>query len=143
CIRWPHPIWKDDGYGPLAAGAVWSDTAEQMDQSRWATLKQGPNPSVFVTMPPDWNGDEEDLEQAQEKLQKSYGGPQNAGKPFFVTGGAKVEKASQTAKEMDFVGSFPQARECMLALHGTPPVAVGIASEGSHAAFYVGMKQYT
>lgn len=140
-IRWPHPIWKDDGYSPLAAGALWSDTAEQMDQSRWANLKQGPNPSLIITAPEDFKGDSEELEEASEQFNQKYAGPSNSGKAMFVTAG-KVENFAHTGKEMDYAGGFPQMRECMLALHGTPPVAVGIATEGSHAAFYVGMKQY-
>lgn len=140
-IRWPHPIFKDDGMSPLSAGSVWIDTSEQVDKTRWNHLRRGIDPSVFISPPDGWDGDEQELRDVQLRLQKEYGGADNAGKAFVVTG--EATPVTTTPKNMAYSDAGSQLRDCILALHGTPPVAAGITEAGAYAALYASLKQFS
>lgn len=141
-IRWPHPLYRDDGQSPLAAGALWTDTSEMVDQARWAHMQNGPNPSLVVKAPEGFQGDEVDLDRAATKFNERYGSPKNHGKALFVAGG-DVVPLSQSAKDMDYQSAFLQLRDATLAIHGTPGVAAGVTDGGSYAAFYAALLQFT
>lgn len=140
--RYHHAIWKDDGYGPLAAGSVWSDTAEQVDISRCGQLKNGIRPSVMVTLPEGMNLSPDDLEEASAALNAKYSGAQNSGKAMLVTA-VDVTELGQNGREMDFANTGPQVRDQMQALHNTPGVVVGISTDMTYGALYAGLKGYT
>lgn len=139
-IRWPHAIWRDDGYSKLSAGAVWSDTAEQMDIARVATLKNAVTPSVVVAMKGE-NLTQDDMDEASYRFNEKNAGAVNNGKAILTTD-ATITPMGQTGREVDFQNTYPQARMQMQALHTTPSCAIGIDADGSHAAFYIQMKQY-
>lgn len=139
-IRWPHPILRDDGYGPITAGALWSDTALQVDQSRWSHLKNGINPSFGVTV--DGDVTQQQINDALKGLDQNYAGSHNVGRPFVMPKGREIVPLSTTPAEMDYIGAFTQLRDAILALHGTPGVAAGITDGGSYAAFYAALKQF-
>lgn len=142
-IRWPHPMVKGDGYSPLAAGARQIDTAEMVDTSRWAQLRQGPDPSFAVTLAENIDPDDTDLDRYAQKLAHKYGGPQNHGKPFILGGVKQLEKLSTTPKEMAYTDAFTQLRDFIMALHSTPPIAAGVTEAGAYAAFYASLRQFT
>ena len=141
-IRDPHPINNDDGFSALAAGALWTDTAEQIDRSRWSHLKNGPDPSLIITSPDEINPTEDELDAAAAKFNSKYSGTGNHGKAMFLSAG-KVEKLSSTPDEMAYDRAFLQLRDAILALHGVPGVAAGVTDGGSYAAFYTSLKQFT
>lgn len=140
-IRWPHPIFKDDGYSPLAAGSLWIDSSEQVDKTRWNHLRRGFDPSVFISPPDGWDGDQDELREVQDKFNTTYGGADNAGKVYVVNGSAAP--VTTTPKDMSYQEGAMQLRDCILALHSTPPVAAGISESGSYAAYYASLKQFT
>lgn len=142
-IRWPHPLWKDDGYSPVSAGALQVDTANQIDQARWSHLRNGPDPSLFIT-PGEGSGvNEQELDRASIKFNEKYGGVGNTGKAIFGSPETKITPLSTTPKDMSYGEGFLQYRDFILALHGTPPVAAGITEGGTYAAFYASLKQFT
>lgn len=142
-IRWPHPIWKDDGYSALAAGAKIIDSAEQVDLSRFSSLRNSSNPSLVISVPPELNPSEDQMDAIASKFNAKYAGTDNDGKAIFVTGGGEVIKLNTNPKEMDFVQAFTQLRDAVMALHGVPGIAAGITDGGSYAAFYASLKQFT
>lgn len=141
-VRWPHPWLKHDGYSSVVAGALFIDTAEQIDRARWAHLKNGADPSLVITAPEDIDPSQEELDAAAARFNEKYSGTANTGKAMFVTGG-KVEKLSTSPKEMDYISAFSQLRDAVLALHGVPGVAAGISDGGSYASFYASLRQFT
>lgn len=140
-IRWPHPLFKDDGMSPVAASAMWTDTSEQVDSARYFQMKNGPDGSLIVTVPDDWDGDEADLERAAKSFNMEYAGTENTGKAIFVTAGG-VTPLSTAPKDMAYDTGFTQLRDAILAIHSTPGVAVGVTDGGSYAAFYASLKQF-
>ena len=141
--RWPHPLWKDDGYGSLAAGAKFIDTADRLDDSRLADLNNGVDPSVIITTPEGITPEE--LDAAAQTINSKYGGSKNKGRAMLVSGGdgVTVTPLSGTMKDMDYVQAFTQYRDACLALHGTPGIAAGIMDTGTYAALFAGLKGWT
>lgn len=142
-IRNLHPIWKDDGYSGVAAGGTMIDTSEMIDHSRFSSLRNAPNPSLVITVPPDFDPTPDELEAIANKFNSKYAGTDNDGKAMFVTGAGEVIKLTANPKEMDFVLAFIQLRDAVMALHGVPGIAAGITDGGSYAAFYASLKQFT
>ena len=140
-VRWPHAVYLDDGQSPVAAGALWIDTADMLDAARASQLKRGPDPSLYIPMPEGWDGDQLDLERISANFNAKYAGPDNAGKAMFGTGG-KPELLTTTPKDMHYVEAFPQIRDAVMALHGTPPAAVGIVSPTGREGLYAPLLQF-
>lgn len=138
---WPHPTRLDDGQSPIAAGSLWVDTGNMVDQARYSQLKDGPNPKLIVNAPDDFEGDASDLQRAEDTFNKKNSGAGKNRKALFVSSG-KIEQWGQTAVEMDYGGGFEQYRDAELALHGVPGVAAGITDGGSYAAFYASILQF-
>jgi hypothetical protein len=142
-IRWPHPLFKDDGYSPLSAIALWSDLAVEIDRMRWAAMKNQASPSLIITPGDDVEPNEAMLERAAKRFNDKYGGPENAGRAMFLSGKAEVTQLGTSPREMDYQSGFDQAGRAIMAGHGTPPIAAGAAGSGSYAAFYAQLKQFT
>ncbi len=140
-IRWPHPIWKDDGQSPVSAGAKWIDSANQVDQARWAQMNNGADPSVVVTYGKDINPTQDELDAAVKKFEDKYSGTENTGKAMFTTG-ERATALTTTPKDMSYKEAFDQMRDSIMALHGVPGIAAGLAEGGSYAAFYASLKQF-
>lgn len=140
-VRWPHPLLKEDGQSPVSAGAKWIDSANQIDQARWSQMNNGADPSVILTLGPEFNMSPEEAEVAAEKICQKYGGPENAGKAM-VTNADNAYTLTTTPKDMSYTESFNQLRDAALALHGVPGIAAGISDGGSYAAFYASLKQF-
>jgi hypothetical protein len=141
-VRWPHPIYKDDGQSPLAAASRWTDTADMVDRRRWSQMRQGANPSLVIGVNAD---SQEMLDRAEEKINKKLGNPEASGRAFLVantgdSGQPTVTTLTMTPVEMDYQNAFLQFRDSMMALHGCSGMASG-TDVGSYAAFYARLLQ--
>ncbi len=141
-IRWPHPIWKDDGQSPVAASALWTDTAEMADKARWGHLKRGPDPSVAITLSEEYNPDQHEIDRFKANIQRDYGGADKAGNVMVVTHGNEVTPLTTTPKDMSYETGFIQMRDSILAIHQVPAIAAGISDGGSFAAFVASLRQF-
>ncbi len=142
-IRWPHPLYRDDGYSPLAAGSLWSDTAKQIDETRWSQMRNQADPSLAISPGPETDPSPEELDAAAKILSEKYCGSENAKKVMLVPAGSTVTTLSATPKEMGYDVGFEQMRDAVMGVHGTPPVAAGVGGAASYAAFYAQLKQFT
>ena len=142
-IRLPHPLWCDEGQSPLSAAALWTDTAEQIDHSRWSHLRNGPEPSLIVAAGEQTSVTEEELERAAARFNQKYSGPGNHGRAIFTSGASSVTPVGAAPKDMAYDQGFTQLRDAILAVHGVPAVAAGLTDGGSYAAFYASLLQFT
>ena len=123
-----HPL--DDWYGlsaiePAAYGIDRNNAAAAHNK---ALLDNGARPSgalalepvkteTGVVMPP-----ADVVEAAAKRLREQHGGPENAGKPFALSGAVKWIEMGLSPKDMDFgEGKADAARDICLAW-GVPPV---------------------
>lgn len=141
-VRWPHPIYLSDGLSPLAACSVEIDVAEQLGRSRWASLHNSSRPGMVFSLSPEANPSPEDQEAFREDLKARNAGTQNTGNSLVLPQGMTADQVERSATELDYAGTWPQARDSVLAAHQTPAVAAGIAEAGSYSAFWASLKQY-
>lgn len=138
-IRYPHAWWFDDGQSPISAGAEWVDTEQGVNRCRAAQLRNGVDGSILYTLPPDAAPDQDEVDRIQMKLTKRYGGVDNVGKVIVAQSGTTVTQLSTDAREMCFTEAWDDVKSAILALHHTPPVAIGIQEPGAYAAYYASM----
>jgi 2'-5' RNA ligase len=141
-IRWPHPIWKDDGQSPIAASALWTDTADMADKARWGHLRRGPDPSAAVTLGEEFNPDQPELDRFAANVNNKYGGADKAGGIIVIPHGTDIEVLGTKPHEMAYGEAFTQMRDTLLAVHQVPSVAAGITDGGSFAAFVASLRQF-
>lgn len=141
-IRWPHPLYMNDGQSPLAAGALANDVSEQINRSRWHMLKQAALLGMLLQL--DENSDMKDDQRKalEQQLIEKFAGTLNAGRIMVLPPGLKKTE-DRGAAELDFVGAHPQVRDEVLASHQSPPIAIGVTEAGSYAALYAALLQYT
>lgn len=141
-IRLPHAWYLDDGQSPLSAGAKWIDAGEAVDAARYHQLRNGVDPSVVWNLPPDVSPDQDEIDRVQAKISAKYGGPENVGRVLVAQSGTSITPLSATPKDMCYSEGFQDCKSAILALHQTPPVAVGLQEAGAYAAYNASMKAW-
>lgn len=142
-IRLPHPLWKDDGQSPVAASALWKDSADMVDRARWGQLKRGADSSLIVSLDKEFQVEQPDLDRIKAKLQKEYGGVENAGAIIVMSGGATATPTTMNPKDMAYDLGFTQIQNATLAVHGVPGMAAGIASPTGREGLYAPLLQFS
>ena len=142
-IRWPHPIYLSDGFGPVAAGALAVDVSEQQQRAWWYALKNGSKIGNIFELDADYsNLDVQEQQAFAEELKARQSGTPNWRKDMILPPGVKATPNDWSPVDMDFANSHPMIRDAVLALHHTPSMACGVAEAGSYAQFYAAMLQY-
>ena len=141
-IRLPHAWYLDDGQSPLSAGAKWVDAGEAVDEARYHQLRNGIDPSIVWNLPPDVSPDQNEIDRMQAKISAKYGGPENVGRVMLAQSGTSITPLSTSPKEMCYTEGFHDFKAAVLALHQTPPVAVGLQEPGAYAAYNASMKAW-
>lgn len=142
-IRLPHPLWKDDGQSPVAASALWKDSADMVDRARWGQLKRGADSSLIVSLDKEFQVEQSDLDRIKAKLQKEYGGVENAGAIIVMSGGATAMPTTTNPKDMAYDLGFTQIQNATLAIHGVPGMAAGIVSATGREGLYAPLLQFS
>ncbi len=138
-IRLPHPYYFDDGQSPISAGAAWIDTESGVNDARVGQLRNGADPSLIWTLPPDVSPDQDEMDRATLKVNQKYAGADNQSKILLATAGTVIDKVSSTPKDMCYTEAFADVKSSVLSLHQTPPVAVGLQEPGAYAAYFASM----
>lgn len=138
-IRWPHPIYMNEGLSAFSAGSVMLDIADQVGKARFYALKNYATPGLTIKLSDNVLPDE--IVQLEAEIADRNSSPQNAKRNLILPPGVEAE-TNNGVTELEYLQSHGQSREDVLALHQTPPVAVGITEAGSYAAFYASMLQY-
>lgn len=122
--------------------AKWVDAGEAVDEARYHQLKNGIDPSIVWNLPPDVSPDQDEMDRFQAKISSKYGGPGNVGRVMVAQSGTSITPLSTSPKEMCFSEGFQDLKSAVLALHQTPPVAVGLQEPGAYAAYNASMKAW-
>lgn len=141
-IRLPNAWYLDDGQSPLSAGAKWVDAGEAVDTARFHQLNNGIDPSVVWNLPPDVSPDQDEMDRVQAKISAKYGGPENVGRVMVAQSGTTITPLTTSPRDMCYTEGFQDFKAAILALHQTPPVAVGLQEPGAYAAYNASMKAW-
>lgn len=138
-VRWPHPLYMNEGLSAFSAGAVTLDIAEQVAKARYHALRNYSSPGMLVKL--GQNVTPEEQAQLEAEIHDRNSSPHNARRNLIVPDDCDVS-FHDSATELEYLQSHGQARDDVLALHRTPPVAVGITEAGTYAAFFAAMMQW-
>jgi hypothetical protein len=142
-IRWPHPIFKDDGYSTISAVASWTDQSEQIERSRCNNFRNGYRPSVVISMD-EWTGTQDEFDRLKAQMNAEYASVDNNGKIHLVSGiGTRVDILDKDVHEMDYTQSSEELRDSILAGHGVPGAAVGLVSPTGREGVYAPLLQFS
>jgi hypothetical protein len=132
-FQYKNLLSKFDGLSPMQATAPWTDVAESIDISQYASFKNRAVTDIVIESDPkflDMNKDT--AKRAQEQFKEKYGGEANSGIPWLLPPGATAKKLSPTPAEMDYVRSAEQARDWCLAARRVSKIIAGIDEAGSY-----------
>lgn len=139
-IRWPHQSYLGDGLSPLSAGAVAVDVAEKVDAARHAILSSAMLPGWLIEQIDALDMTDDEFEAFKEELAAAHGGAANAGVNLMLPRGLKATE--RAPRGLDFSGDFLQARDAVLALHGAPPIAIGVTEAGNRESYLASLRQF-
>lgn len=103
-------------------------------------FQKGGYVGLYLTSPNVINKESRDSIEAT--LNKRYSGVDSRGGIPVVDNGAEFKNAIENAKDGDFINLDALAREQVLAVYGTPPVACGILDDASYANAWQQMKMF-
>jgi HK97 family phage portal protein len=127
-----HPINDWYGLSRVDPGAYAVDRHNAASAHNKALLDNGARPSgalIFqpvagATGEPAQSAPREVLQEAEERLLKRYGGPENAGRPMVLGGNVKWEDMAFSPKDMDFGKSKDDAARDICTAFGVPHILV-------------------
>lgn len=138
-VRWPHPLYLNEGLSALSAGALQLDISDMVAKARWYAMRNAAHPGLTIKLTDGIHPDEQ--QQLEEEIAARNSSPHNCRRNMLLPPGADLAPR-QDAAELEFLASHGQSREDVLALFSTPPIAIGITEAGSYSAFYAAMLQY-
>ncbi|TXI06505.1 MAG: phage portal protein [Rhizobium sp.] len=149
-FRDPHPLWRNAGMSRMQCGALEIDVLEAITRSRWSYFDTGAQLGVVIYVP---GATPDECTRLQQDFMQKHSGARNAYK-VLVTGGAgavgmdgkpiSVQQLSQSARELDYQGSYPQAAGTVAALFKTPLLLLGLSEGGSssYAADWAAQRRF-
>lgn len=144
-IKYPHPLLRWDGFSPMTGLRLHLDEVNAIDQSRWYAQRRAVNPSAVLNfdavdgMQP---LPEAEVERIHTDFENNQYGPQNTGRLFVATPGAKLEPWGATPKEMDYQQSWDQLVGFCMAGLGITKEAAGMLADSSYASLFATLKQF-
>lgn len=144
-IKYAHPLLHYEGYSPQTAMRLHLDEIEQMDRSRWYTMKRAVSPSAVLQFDKE-NAQplpEEEIERIRSEMENTFQGPENHGQFYVATPGAKLEPWGTAPRDMEYQAGWDQLVSFVLgAGFGiTKPVA-GMIDDSSYSTLFASMKQF-
>jgi len=133
-IRTFHPT--NDWYGMSAIEAAAFSVDQHNESGKWNMwrLQNDGRPSgAFVIDPKSATGlSDEEYQRLKAEIDNTISGPENAGRPMLLEGGADWKEMGLNAQEMDWMqGRFAAARDVAMAF-GMPPQMLGIPGDNTH-----------
>ena len=111
---------------------------EEMTTLKVTNLRNRGNLDVVVTI--DKTVSPEQFKATVDAYYAKHVGPENAGRPLFISGGVDVKTIGQTFEQMSMRATQGAGETRIAACAGVPPVIVGL-SEGLSAATYSNYSQ--
>ena len=144
-MKYPHPLFRYDGYSPLTGARLHIDEIESIDRSRWQAQQRAIAPSAVLQMESDEGAqplEEEEIMRIRAEFENDHMGPDNTGRLFVSTPGAKLEPWGTNPKEMDYTASWDQLAGFLFAALGIPKPVAGVMDGSSYAQLFAALKQY-
>lgn len=144
-FQYPHPLLRYEGYSPLTGMASQIDQVEQMDRSRWYSMKRAINPAGVLNMD-EIEGmamglPEAEIERIHAEWEK-FQGSENSGKLIVGYPGSKLEQFGTKPIDMDYANGWDQMMNFVLGGgFGITKPAAGMVEDSSYSNLYATLKQ--
>jgi phage portal protein BeeE len=143
-FKYPHPFLRHDGWSPLTALRHHLDQVESIDRSRNYSMKRSINPSAVLNMedmdgslPLPW----EEIERIRAEYEADFYGPENHGRIYVSTPGAKLEQWGSRPVDMDYQNGWNQLVSFVLGGFGITKQAAGMLEDSSYSTLFATLKQ--
>lgn len=144
-FMFPHPLLRYEGFAPLTGMRLHLDEIEAIDRSRWYAQRRAVNPSAVLNFTDSEGSEplpEEEVARIHAEFENEHYGPENSGRLFVATPGAKLEQWGASPKEMDYQNSWEQLMAFNLAGLGITKEAAGIIGDTSYSTLFASLKQF-
>ena len=137
---YPHPFLPGEGASPTTAIESWLELAAQADKSQAEDYARGPNRKTLVEPPKDVQFDDDaSLRGWQKRLDKMVESSKT-GVIGVATSG--VHSLTMTPDEMEYSQASQTVGKAILAAHGVPAAAVGMAEGMTFGAVAAVMRAF-
>lgn len=134
-----NPLHEFEGFSPIQAGATTINAHTASIEWQKNTLENGGVPLMLVTIAGMMELGPKRTKQLMDTYHEQYAGAKNAGKPMIIPGDSMDAKLlSQTARELDWVGSKGTLLRDICALFGVPSVLLGDPESKTYANYEQG-----
>lgn len=143
-VKYTHPLLRYDGWSPQTALRLMLDTIQQMDESRWHTLKRVVDPSAVLSTD-DAEGmqgfPEEEIERMLAEIENEKQGTSNVGKLFVPPPGWKLEPWNSNLRDLQYTEGWDQLVSFAMAAFGISKEAAGMIGSTAYAQLFASLKQ--
>lgn len=130
----PHPDNPIDGFSTLSGIGEWVDGSVAIDRSRRARFEQGPMPGGVVSIDKEAKEPSPQfIDRFKADFRSKYSGYERHGDVMVMGPGWEWSMAGASPAEMDWINSFDQFRDSIMAAFGVGKTQVGIAEVHSRA----------
>lgn len=144
-FQYPHPLLRYDGYSPLTGMRLHMDELEQMDRSRWYSMKRSINPSAVLNFDamegPMQPLPEQEISRIHAEWEAEFQGTENHGKLIVGTPGASLDEWGKSPKDMDYPTGWSQLLSFLMGGFGVPKPVAGMVEDVSYAGLFAALKQ--
>ena len=143
-FKYVHPLLRYDGYSPQTGLRLHLDEIEQMDKSRWYTMKRLINPSAvfnFENVEGMQNLPWEEIERIKAEFENEQQGTENSGK-LFVSVNGKLEPWGSNLKDLEYKDGWDQLVSFVMAGLGISKEAAGMIGSSAYSVLYAAIKQF-
>jgi phage portal protein BeeE len=144
-IQFPHPLLRYEGYSPLSGLRLHLDEVEAIDRARWYSQRRAINPSAVLNFDAELGAEplpEAEIARIHAEFENDQQGPENTGRLFVATPGAKLEPWGAPPKDMEYQSGWTQLVEFCLAGMGITKEAAGMVSDSTYSTLFATLKQF-
>lgn len=141
---YPHPLLRYDGFSPMTGMRLHLDEVEMMDRARHYAMRRTINPSAVLNFDELENAQplpEPEIERIKAEFENEWEGPENAGKIYIATPGAKLERWDSNLRDMEYQAGWDQLVSFCMGGFGITKPAAGMVEGGSYATLFATLKQ--
>jgi len=144
-FKYIHPLLRYDGYSPQTGLRLHLDEIEQMDKSRWYTMKRLISPSAVLNFD-EMEGmqpfTESEIERIKAEWENEFQGTENVGKLVVGAPGMKLEMLTNILRDMEYKDGWDQLVSFAMAGLGISKEAAGMVGSTAYAVLYAAIKQF-
>jgi HK97 family phage portal protein len=124
-LRDLNPYSWRHGLSRLDVALSMLDLGHQVNRTIRNFMRKAMFPGGIISPHHEWNPDEDEFDQFKEMIEQWHGGPENAGQPLVLIGGATFSRSAFPLKELLPTEILDRIEATIASVFGIPPVVLG------------------